>query len=498
MPPCFFGESALMTQTFFAWILSGLLLIIAYPWAKWLLAQNPRRDSRWLTTLLTLALSTGTLTLGMFWESLLGITFETWGIVLPYTLLMLPGWILNAPHLLKRELPTRAHRCAPLQIPSMRQIFLISPLVIISAAILFNAVYWPFSRDDAMGIYAPIAQQMADSRAIVPLPGNLTVYEAYPIHISLTYTFAYLASGWTNEYLARLFPALMAVGSIPAAYVFGAMLHGRTAGWISATLLATTPTFGRWASSGYVDLPMAFFYILSAIFAWRLWQTRHWTDALLAGLMMGLGAWTKNAALLSTLFLCAWLVWAWLRKKIDLRLAILALTGWAVVAAPWYIRNWLQAGLIIPDTAWTDQAKRSLESLLILPQLYGLAGLLMLITVILTIIDLLRRRFNAPENILLLLWTVPFFAAWWLFASYDPRFLLLFLPILCVITGLWLAKFYTALPSNWQKHSRIPLSVLVLLLTALTVWNSVEYKREILRNPLMDNQAKHEIVLADE
>lgn len=491
MPPCFFGESALMTQTFFAWILSGLLLITPYPWAKWLLAQNPRRDSRWLTIMLTLALSTGTLTLVMFWESLLGITFETWAIVLPYALLMLPGWIAN--RFRGGELPVGAHSRAP-QIPSVRQIFLISPLVIIGAAILFNAVYWPFSRDDAMGIYAPIAQQMADSRAILPLPGNLTVYEAYPIHISLTYTFAYLASGWTNEYLARLFPALMAVGCIPAAYVFGAMLHGRAAGWISAILLATTPTFGRWASSGYVDLPMAFFYILSAIFAWRLWQTRHWTDALLAGLMMGLAAWTKNAALLGILFLSAWLAWAWLRKKIDLRLAVLTLVSAAAVAAPWYIRNWLQAGLIIPDTAWTDQAKRSFQTLLVLPQLYGLAGLIMLIAVILTIIDLLRRRFNAPENILLLLWTVPFFAAWWLFASYDPRFLLLFLPVLCVITGVWLVNFHTILP----KRAVFPLFVLVLALALWTAWNSVEFKVEILRNPLMDNQTKHEIVLADE
>jgi len=487
-----------MTQTFSAWILTGLLLAIAYPWAAWLLAQNPRRDSRWLTVMLTLAISTGTLTLVMFWTSLLGMAFETWTIVLVYGLLMLPGWILNAPRRLKRELPTRAHGGAPLQIPSVRQIFLISPLVIIGAAILFNAVYWPFSRDDAMGIYAPIAQQMADLRGIVPLPGSDTLYEAYPIHISLTYTFAYLASGWTNEYLARLFPALMAIGTIPAAYVFGTMLHGRAAGWASAILLAITPTFGRWASSGYVDLPMAFFYILSAIFAWRLWQTRHWTDALLAGITMGLAAWTKNAALLGIVFLSAWLAWAWLRKKIGWRLAILALVGWVIVAAPWYIRNWLEAGFIIPDTAWTDQAKRSLESLLILPQLYGLAGLLMLIAVTLTFANLLRRRFDSSENFLLILWTVPFFAAWWLFASYDPRFLLMFLPVLCVVAGLWTAKIFAMLTDGWQKHAVLPLSMLALILALWTAWNSVEFKDEILRDPLMDNKTKHEIVLADE
>jgi Dolichyl-phosphate-mannose-protein mannosyltransferase len=487
-----------MTQTFSAWILTGLLLIIAYPWAAWLLAQNPRRDSHWLTVMLTLAISTGTLTLVMFWMSLLGVPLETWNIIRPYGVLMGLGWLIGGRKLNEARIAMRKQGISTQRTPSFMAILAAIPLILIGAAILFNAVYWPFSRPDALGIYALFGEQMANLRGIVPLPGNDTLYEAYPIHISLTYVFAYLASGWTNEYLARLFPALMAVGCIPAAYVFGSILKGRAAGWASAILLAITPTFGRWASSGYVDLPMAFFYILSVIFAWRLWQTRHWTDALLAGVMMGLAAWTKNAALLGILFLSAWLTWAWLRRKIGWRLAILALVGSAIVAAPWYIRNWLQAGLIIPDTAWTDQAKRSFDSLLILPQLYGLAGLLMLITVILTFIDLLRRRFDAPDNILLLLWTVPFFAAWWLFVSYDPRFLLLFLPILCVMAGIWMASFYTMLPSNWQKRTLIPLSILVLILTALTVWNSVEFKDEILRDPLMSNQAKHEIVLAEE
>ncbi len=485
-------------QTFYPWILTGLLLIIAYPWSAWLLAQSPRRDSAWLTVLLTLAISTGTLTLIMFWMSLLGVPLETWNIIRPYGLLMGLGWLVGGRQLREARIAAKKQGVSAWRTPSLVTLLATIPLILIGAAILFNAVYWPFSRDDTLGIYAPIAERMADLRGILPLPGNDTLYEAYPIHIPLTYMFAYLASGWTNEYLARLFPALMAVGCIPAAYVFGSILKGQAAGWASAILVAITPTFGRWASSGYVDLPMAFFYILSAIFAWRLWQTRHWSDALLAGLMMGLAAWTKNAALLGILFLSAWLLWAWLRQKISWRLAILSLFGSAVVAAPWYIRNWLQAGLIIPDTAWTDQAKRSLDSLLILPQLYGVAGLLMLVAVLLTLVDLLRRRFDSPANILLLLWTVPFFAAWWLFVSYDPRFLLLFMPILCVMAGIWVTSFYATLSTQRQKYALIPLSILVLVVTVLAVWNSIEFKDEILRDPLMSNQAKHEIVLAAE
>src|SRR5690606_19643585 len=166
---------------------------------------------------------------------------------------------------------------------------------------------------------------MAQSGAITPLPGEQTLYEAYPILIALNYAFTYLASGWINEYLARLIPALLSLGCIPAVYTLGNLLHSRTAGWISALLIALMPAFSTWASTGYVDLPMAFFYTLAAIFAWRFWQHGDLIDALLAGALIGLAAFTKNAALIGVVLFAAWLAWCWLNKRISLSTLFFAL-----------------------------------------------------------------------------------------------------------------------------------------------------------------------------
>ncbi len=481
-------------QTVFAWLLTGLMLAAPYPWAAWLLTKSPAPiSSGWLPVLLTLALSTGGLALLMFWQSLMGIAFSVWGITLPYLALMLIGGLLWL-----RAGKPRTSFSWPVSRPEW---FALAIIILISAAILFNAIYWPFSRDDTRAIYHFYGVAMAQTGAIVPLPGEQTLYEAYPILVPLNYTFTYLASGWTNEYLARLIPALLSLGCIPAAYVLGKLLHSRAAGWLSAVLIVIMPAFGTWASTGYVDLPMAFFYTLAAIFAWRLWQHNMLTDALLAGALIGLATFTKNAALIGVMLFAAWLAWGWLNKHISLRAIVLALAACALIGAPWYIRNLTQAGFIIPATAWTDQAESSLRTLLVFvtrANVYGLPGLAILISIMGGVIHLFRQRLNAPAYALLLGWTLPFFIAWWLFVSYDPRFVLLFAPLLCVLAGVWLTGAWAFVPAVWQRRLMIPLAALVLILALEATWYSVEYKDNILRNPLMDDTTKHEIVLRED
>jgi 4-amino-4-deoxy-L-arabinose transferase-like glycosyltransferase len=317
------------------------------------------------------------------------------------------------------------------------------------------------------------------------------------MQIQLAYAFTYMASGWENAYLARLLPALLSVGALAATYLVGRALHGKLAGWIGMLLLATMPTFARWASAGYVDLPMAYFYTLAALFAWRLWQADHPTDALLAGLLIGLAAWTKNAALIGVILLAAWLVWGMINRRIRLQTALISLLTCVVIAAPWYIRNQIGAGFIMPDTAWTDQAQRSLETLFIFvtrwPN-YGLSGVVILAAVVAALIHLVRRRLRSPEDALLVGWTLPFFIVWWLLASYDPRFLLLFMPLLCALAGRWSALAWHKLSEDRRRPLLIASAAALVALTAYNMWISVEYKRAILQDPLMDHAAKLEIV----
>jgi 4-amino-4-deoxy-L-arabinose transferase-like glycosyltransferase len=475
------------SQTVIAWALVGLLIVVAFPAAAWL-----ARERRILALTLTPGLATGLLSQVMFWEGALHIPFMVAGIVLPYLLMMLPGW----------RYWFRQRRVFPAVNGGERKQTARLPLLllsIISLAVLLNAAYWPFYKDDTIGIYARYGKLMFETQTLVPFAGrDDAFYQAYPMHIPLAYTLTYLASGWTNEYLARALPALMSIGTLAGAYLLGERLYGARAGWLAALLLALAPTFGRWASSGYVDLPMAYFYTLAAVFLWQLWEKPDVRSALATGLMLGLAAWTKNAALVGIALAGCWLLYRWLRGRIPLRMAVLAVAVCALVAAPWYARNWLEARLIVPPTAWTEQAQRTLGNLFVFvtePQNFAFSGLAILISLALAAVRVVQRRAIAVQDMFLLLLTIPFFGVWWLLVSYDPRFLLLFLPPLCVFAAGQLEWLWGALPLRWQSWLRIPLTVLAVGMAVYIAWISVEFKPEMLQNPLMGDAAKHAIVL---
>ncbi len=462
----------------FGWFLVGLTLVAGYGWAARLL-----REQSWLTVLLGLALSVGLLSLIMLWEGLLSIPLSLIGIALPYFAVMLPGWWHVKPPL--PTIPTRWEKRFALLI-----------LLAICALELFNGAYWPFYRDDTLGIYQPAAQAIYQTQALVPLTGADSLYHAYPVLIPLNYSYAYFASGWENEYLAKAIATLLSLACLPAAYSLGKKLRDERTGWLAALLLALTPFFERWASSGYVDLPMAFFYTLAAIFALRLYDRRTLIDAGLAGALVGLAAWTKNAALIGIVLLALWLVWCWINKRIGWREVVISLGICALVTAPWYVRNLIGAGFLIPATAWTDKAQHTLESIFVLisaPGNFGVPGWAIMFGIV-AALPLAIRRAPAPGQLLLLLWTLPFFAAWWLFASYDPRFLLMFLPLLCVLGGDLLARLWEWLRPAWQPRFLIVIILLTLILIAPILLHAVEYKGAILHNPLMSDADKHAIV----
>jgi hypothetical protein len=96
---------------------------------------------------------------------------------------------------------------------------------------------------------------------------------------------------------------------------------------------------------------------------------------------------------------------------------------------------------------------------------------------------------------MLLLLTAPFFGVWWLLVSYDPRFLLLFLPLLCVFAAGQFQWLWEILPLKGRARLRILLALMAVGMSIYIAWISVEFKPEMLRNPLMDDAAKHAVVL---
>lgn len=456
------------------WLGLFALVAAAYPVASRLVSAPGLRLA------LTLALSLGGLSQIMLWEGILGIPFTPLGIAAPYLLIMgVALWFT-----MRAEQPKAGK--PQFTTPSLRINFL---LILIAAAVLFNGAWWLFHRDDALGIYQPQAAQLYALGGLIPLRGADSLYLAYPMHNQLLYAYTYLISGWENEYLAGFIGALLSVGCLPAVYALGERLRAGSGG-VAALLLATTPTFAAWASAGYVDLPSAFYITLAAVFLIRLSDERRITDAALAGIMLGLAAWTKNAALVLIPLIGVWLMWAWLRRRIAFRHALIALATCELIAAPWYIRNLAGAGFIVPDTAWTDQAQRTLHRALLFilqPQDYGVTGWLMAAGIVWAVI---RGKAGAW---LILLWAIPFFGVWWLFASYDPRFLLLIMPLLCALAGALLIDLWAAIGAR-QRGLRPILWLIAVALTARAVWFSIEYKSELARHPLMGDADKRIIL----
>src|SRR5687768_4434351 len=155
-----------MIQTFVAWLLLLLILLAAYGWSAWLTSLLPNEASRVHVIALTVALSIGALTQIMFWLSLVNVKLDAEVVTIVYGLAMLPGWWLWRGRPLTPTLalalaasPSRREGRQKNQDVPMRQTQLaIALLLAIGAAILFNAAYWPFSRDDAVGIYDAQAQ----------------------------------------------------------------------------------------------------------------------------------------------------------------------------------------------------------------------------------------------------------------------------------------------------------------------------------------------------
>lgn len=165
----------------------------------------------------------------------------------------------------------------------------------------------------------------------------------YPFNMEMLFTIG-LAFGL--EAFAKLVHLSTGVLLVGATFALGDRLAGRTVGWLAAAAMLGAPILPAWAWLANVDLGWALFETLAllAIVAW--WEEGDGTLLPLAGTFLGLAAGTKYLALPAIPFVVS-LPWFHPRlannRARGAVLARIALPA-AVLALPWYLRNWLVLG----------------------------------------------------------------------------------------------------------------------------------------------------------
>jgi asparagine N-glycosylation enzyme membrane subunit Stt3 len=187
--------------------------------------------------------------------------------------------------------------------------------------------------------------------------------------------------------------------------------------------------------------------------------------------------------------------------KITARLAGWALGALALTAGPWYLRNVLLFGHVIPKTVWTDQAVRTVENFfpfIRFPSRFFVAGLLFTLGLGWTILEgLTNHRDRHDRARLLLIYLLPFAAAWWWMASYDTRFLLTVLPLVAVMGAHVLIEGWDRLWGGrpLRPAVQIVLGVLLIGLALPSARTALIFKGDMLRHPLMSDATRHRIRL---
>lgn len=472
-------------------------LAFAAPWAWWLLP--PRRRAGIPLALLTLALSLGALTLWMLALTLAGAL--SLGAVRAGTLGLFgagaaicwrAGARLTRPRVRGGGIGAGVRRC-----PLAAGILAVAAGL--AGLIVLNALYWPFYAPDAVSIYADQSRVIYQARA---LPQDEGLYEMYPMLLPLSHTYAYLAAGAMDEYLAKVTVAALALGALGATYALGRALYGWRVGLGAAALLALTPEFTRWASAGYTDIPAGFFAALAALAAWWLAEERSLRAAWLLGAMAGLAAWTKNSALAFVLSAGLWLVYARWRGWANWQHGLALAMGLALAAGPWYVRNLLEFGRLVPPTVWSEQVRHTAATLTpFLGELpaYSAPGLLVTAGMGWSAVEALRGpRPLADRARLLWMMAGPFAAAWWWYASYETRFLQAIYPLLCVMGGQALLVAWDTLRrdrATLRPAIQAGLVVLALLLALPAARKALDHKTELARTPLMSDEERHRVAL---
>lgn len=430
-------------------IIGFAALFVASFWMWPLLCGDSELDSiRWP---LAYGLSLGAMTLAMaiigLWPGQWLNAVAVWGLVAAAALvggftLFRSGATLKLPRVGEAWQSLRSGSLRHWTILTLASVFFI---------VLAFATYYPFIGEDEISRYAFFAKRIWLDQSLQP--GT----RGYPMLMALAYAFTFFASGAIFDQLAKLTPVLFALMTLLATFALARRWGGHErAGWAATVSLAATPLFVNWWGVGYVDIPAALYLVLSAYAAdvWLEKKRLRW--AALAGALAGLGMWTKQSDFVALPALGGVFAFTFGRdwSKGDrngawqtIGAGSLALASAFVGGGWWYARNAVYDGWAAavpgPGLFYVNFAERTWANVLPfaghLPDFGYITGPLYAIALGVALFRFVRR--NAPAGyVWALAWSIPYSVLWFLFFSYDTRFLLTVLPFFAVLVGIASSK----------------------------------------------------------
>jgi 4-amino-4-deoxy-L-arabinose transferase-like glycosyltransferase len=244
--------------------LVGMFLGLGLPWALVIL---PRRDWRdWPTVAcLTLAFGPALLTTWMFILGSVGQPLLTLSnVLIGMAVLAVIGWALTWR---KRNPPLSPEQGKEKKFRLGTDEKLLLALIGIALVVRWIGVaYWPSTAYDALWVYAYEGKLYT---LLGYIPSSIGYY---PQFLPLQHTFLQLAVGGVDDHAARAVLPWLHLGSIFAAYILGKQLFNRRTGIYVAAIWALYPHVGEWSRYGDLEIPVAFMFTTAAAFFLLAWK----------------------------------------------------------------------------------------------------------------------------------------------------------------------------------------------------------------------------------
>ncbi|MDB4349443.1 glycosyltransferase family 39 protein [Omnitrophica bacterium] len=208
----------------------------------------------------------------------------------------------------------------------------------------FRAFLKPLESFDSIAMYAMRSKIMYLSRMIPPnffseitprLPNP-----DYPLLVPLAEVWVYTFLGSLNDLLVK---AVFPMYFLSILVIFFFLLRrfiSRSGAFLFTFLLATIPQFNRFATVGYTDLILAYYYSVGMIYLFLWMKEKRLQILLLAGIFCGFAIFTKNEGMVlyivDLILLAIFLLCSLKRQRLKLlREATVFILTALLIAGPW-------------------------------------------------------------------------------------------------------------------------------------------------------------------